>query len=82
MIRAAFALGAVLVASQAEAGRDVPPPRALHPVQPALVAAPPVLWGRSADRHVPVMADTEDDCADAEAGFDGDGDVPSLGDER
>ncbi|WP_162257096.1 hypothetical protein [Sphingomonas sp. Root1294] len=71
MIRVSIALAAGLAAVQAQAGQDVPPPRAIRPVQPLLAAAPPpaaygaapglwrdtppVMQGWSRDRHVPVV---------------------------
>lgn len=70
LIRSALALALGLVAAQAQAGQDVPPPRAIRTVQPMLAAAPPMpsygpapgLWrdtppvmqGWSRDRHIPV----------------------------
>jgi hypothetical protein len=71
MIRAALALSIGVAAAQAQAGQDVPPPRAIRPIQPMLAAAarmpayapsapmwrdtPPVMQGWSRDRHVPVV---------------------------
>lgn len=71
MIRASLALAAGLAAVQAQAGQDVPPARAIRPVQPLLAAAPapaaydvapglwrdtpPVMQGWSRDRHIPVV---------------------------
>jgi hypothetical protein len=71
MIRIAVALAIGLAATQAQAGQDVPPPRAIRPVQPLLAAVPPspayaaapglwrdtppVMQGWSQDRHIPVV---------------------------
>lgn len=68
IIRATLAAVALLAATQAQAGQDVPPPRAIRPVQSAFAAPmsmsfaassawremPAVMEGWSADRHVPV----------------------------
>lgn len=70
MIRVSLALAVGIAAVQAQAGQDVPPARAIRPVQPLLAAAPapaaydvapglwrdtpPVMQGWSRDRHVPV----------------------------
>lgn len=81
MIRAALVAAALLVASQAQAGQDVPPPRAIRPVQPLLAAAPPmgfaaqprwretppVMQGWSDDRYVPVAGFGEMSACEARA---------------
>lgn len=60
MIRALLA-AATLIATQAQAGRDIPPPRAIHPIPPVFADAarwretPAVMQGWSDDRHVPVV---------------------------
>lgn len=89
MIRAALVLAVGFAGVPAQAGQDVPPPRAIHPVQPALIAAPsfaaygavPALWrdtppvieGWSTDRRIPVVAWLDEDEDYADAGFDDDG---------
>ena len=61
MIRAALA-AASLIASQAQAGQDVPPPRAIRPIEPVFADAgrwretPVVMQHWSSDRHVSVIA--------------------------
>lgn len=83
MIRFALLLVALIAAGQARAGSAVPPPRAIHAVQPALATAtplhlaqhawrdtPPVLQGWSSDRYVAVM----NGCEGPSLAADGDGD--------
>lgn len=80
LIRATLAAAALLVASQVHAGQDVPPPRAIRPVQPLLAAAPPigfaqprwretppVMQGWSDDRYVPVAGFGEMSACEARA---------------
>ena len=80
MIREMLVAAALLMAGQAQAGQDVPPPRALRPVQSFLSAAPmgyaaqprwretpPVMQGWSDDRHVPVVGFGELSACDARA---------------
>jgi hypothetical protein len=80
-----FALG--LATAPAQAGQEVPPPRALRPVEPALLpargaglwrATPPMIEGWSGDRHIPVIW-FDDDADDAGDGF-GDDDLSPWGD--
>lgn len=66
-IRCCLAAALLVAATQSQAGQDVPPPRAIHPVQPAFAPppthlagpirwrdTPPVMEHWSADRHVPI----------------------------
>lgn len=89
MIRTALALAVGFAAVPVQAGQDVPPPRPIRPVQPALIAAPspmaygatPALWrdtppvieGWSPDRRIPVVAWIDEDADDADADFGDDG---------
>ena len=82
MIRSALLLVIACAASQAQAGQEVPPPRPIRPVQPALIAAPspaaygamPALWrdtppvieGWSPDRRIPVVAWIDEDAGYAD----------------
>lgn len=68
-IRAALAATLLVAAGQAQAGNDVPPPRAIRPAQPVFAAATPmdfaaprrwreapaVMESWSTDRHIPVV---------------------------
>jgi len=67
-IGVALLMAAGLGAGQVQAGQDVPPPRAIRPVQPSLSSTgfaaspaalwrdtPPVLQGWSPDRRIPVV---------------------------
>lgn len=57
IIRAACLATALLISGPAQAGWDVPPPRAIKPIESQSArATPPVLRGWSSDRHVPVSA--------------------------
>lgn len=81
MTRAALAAAVLLGAAQAQAGHDVPPPRALRPIQPLLAAppplgfatpsrwreTPPVMQGWSDDRYVPVVGSGGQSACDARA---------------
>ncbi|KRB86619.1 hypothetical protein ASE00_08005 [Sphingomonas sp. Root710] len=90
MIRAALTLAVLFAASAAQAGQDVPAPRAIRQVQPLLAAAPPqgfaqprwretppVMQGWSDDRYVPVVGFGEMSACEARAraGVKAQGDV-------
>lgn len=56
MIRSALFVALLLGPSQAQAGRDVPPPRSIKQVTSGTWRdMPPVARGWSSDRHVPVV---------------------------
>lgn len=96
MIRTALVLALALAAGQAQAGQDVPPPRPIRPVQPALIAMPspaaygavPALWrdtppvidGWSPDRRIPVVGWLDEDDADYADADFGDDGYSSWGD--
>ena len=81
IIRAACVATALLIAGPAQAGGDVPPPRAIKPIESQLWrATPPVLRGWSSDRHVSVIAAFDPTAASAaEEGADGGEDFAEAG---
>lgn len=82
VIRAACVATVLLIAGPAQAGWDVPPPRAIKPIESQLWrATPPVMRGWSSDRHVPVVAEFDTTAAcDPEDGGDGGEDFVEAGD--
>lgn len=86
LIRAALAAALLVAAGQAQAGNDVPPPRAIRPTQPVFAAAtpmdfaaprrwreaPPVIESWSPDRHIPVVGFDQADVCDDDWADEGD----------